>query len=57
MQLTLKNKLDFLWQDLVSSIDKGIQEGKFAKEFKENFKELVAEDVVLLKNKGVKCLP
>jgi hypothetical protein len=53
MQLTLKNKLDFLWHDLVSFIDQGIQDGKYAKEFKENFKELKAKDVISETNKGL----
>ena len=52
MQLTLKNKLDFLWHDLVSAIEQGIQDGKYAKEFKKNFKELTAKDVLSINNQS-----
>ncbi|MDD4527844.1 MAG: hypothetical protein PHF25_07420 [Candidatus Margulisbacteria bacterium] len=52
MELTLKNKLDFLWQDFVAYIDQGIKEGKFTDEFKDNFRELTTKDVSSVKNKG-----
>ncbi len=52
MQLTLKAKLDFLWQDFVAFIDQGVKEGQFAKEFKDNFKTLTRQEVLSVKNEG-----
>ncbi len=52
MQLTLKDKLDFLWQDFIALIDEGIKNGKYNKEFKNNFKELKAKDISSIKNNG-----
>jgi hypothetical protein len=52
LELTLNDKLDFLWEDFVEFIDKSIEEGTLEKEIKNNFKELSADEMSSFKNNG-----
>jgi hypothetical protein len=52
MELTLKQKLDFLWQDVLSFVKQGVKEGNYPKQIMDNFKELKPKDIDSIKNEG-----
>lgn len=49
MQLSLNDKLEFLWQDFIVVVEKGVAEGKYVEGFKNNFQELTKADVKTIK--------